>query len=105
MNHKPALECLDARIVPAIVRGRVVNPYLAEQQALYLAARAQQQSAVQINTTDTPKSPNSGEQTSDVGNDQNTVILGGKMGPKRAPGSYINPLTRPVGVIYKPFYE
>lgn len=115
MSFKPSLEGLDSRIVPAVVRVRPVNPQFEEMQAARLVAfrQLQQQPApvVQINSTDSPgqlpiKGVNGAEKTleGDTSAEVPSIIPGGKMGPRRTPGTWLNPLTRPEGVVFQRYY-
>ena len=115
MSFKPSLEGLDSRIVPAVVRGRPMNPYFEEMQAARIAIIQQQRQqlppAIQINSTDSPgqlpiKGINQAEKTleGDTNAEVPSIIPGGKMGPRRTPGTWLNPLTRPEGVVFQRYY-
>ena len=94
MDIRPSLESLDARIVPAVIRGRWVYPLAAERTAATAELRRP------IETPPPEKQPVLPESQTDA----TSVILGGKMGPRRSPGSWINSDTRPVNVVYQPWY-
>lgn len=108
MDRKPALESLEARAVPAVLRPTLAyappTPVHAAQEAVRAGEMREQAQRVAVVYDAPGQLPVKGQSQAEQGTDAPSIVPGGKMGPRRAPGSWIHPSTRPEGVAYQRWY-